>query len=232
MKLVSVPRSLFWPAAAVATIALALACGDHLLTDAGGPERDKAVVPAVLDVADPGCTDEDCPPDPGCTDEDCPPDPGCTDEDCPPDPGCTDEDCPPDPGCTDEDCPPQPCTNGDCPPYVVVIDVKPGSDPNSINCTNGMQVIPVALLTTDVFDATTVDHTTVAFDGATELHSTPQGLQRHEADVDGDGDVDLVFHFYLADTGLTCSSVVGTLTGQTFDGLTITGTDAVRMLLN
>ena len=35
--------------------------------------------------ADPGCTNEDCPPDPGCTNEDCPPDPGCTNEDCPPD---------------------------------------------------------------------------------------------------------------------------------------------------
>ena len=48
--------------------------------------------------------------------------------------------------------------------------------------------------------------------------------------MDGDGDIDLVFHFRLGDTGLTCSSIEGTLTGQTFDGKPIEGTDAVRMV--
>ena len=41
----------------------------------------------------------------------------------------------------------------------VEIDVKPGSDPNSINCTNNHGVIPVAILSSVDFDATTVDHT-------------------------------------------------------------------------
>jgi len=54
--------------------------------------------------------------------------------------------------------------------------------------------------------------------------------RRHEEDVDGDGDMDLVFHFRLGDTDLTCDSTEGTLTGETFDGLVIEGSDAVRMI--
>jgi hypothetical protein len=114
----------------------------------------------------------------------------------------------------------------------VDIDIKPGSDPSSINCDNVKGVIPVAILTTDQFDATTVDHTTVSFEGATETHVNKKtGVpRRHEEDVDDDGDIDLVLHFRLADTRLTCSSTEGTLTGEAFDGTPIEGTDATRMI--
>jgi hypothetical protein len=119
-----------------------------------------------------------------------------------------------------------------CGPLIVDIDIKPGSDPNSINCNNPPGVIAVAILTTDDFDATTVDHTTVTFEGAGETHIDKNtGLpRRHEEDVDGDGDIDLVFHFRLGDTGLDCASTEGTLSGETFDGQAIEGTDAVRMI--
>jgi len=113
----------------------------------------------------------------------------------------------------------------------VVIDIKPGSDPNSINCNNEKGVIPVAILTTGDFDATTVDHTMVTFEGAGETHVHKQSGEpkRHEEDVDGDGDVDLVFHFRLGDTTLTCASTEGTLVGETLDGQAIEGTDSVLM---
>ncbi len=119
-----------------------------------------------------------------------------------------------------------------CGPLQVDIDIKPGSDPNSINCTNEKGVIAVAILTTDDFDATTVDHTTVTFEGASETHVVKStGLaRRHEEDVDGDGDIDLVFHFRQGNTNLDCASTDGTLTGETFDGQAIEGTDAVRMI--
>ncbi len=110
----------------------------------------------------------------------------------------------------------------------VDIDIKP----NSMNCNNAQGVITAAILTTDDFDATTVDHTTVTFEGATETHVDKKSgvARRHEEDVDDDGDTDLVVHFRLGDTGLTCDSGEGTLEGETFDGQAITGTDAVRMI--
>ena len=114
----------------------------------------------------------------------------------------------------------------------VDIDIKPGSDPNSINCNNENETITVAILTTDDFDATTVDHTTVTFQGASETHVDKKTgvARRHEEDVDGDGDTDLVLHFRLGDTDLDCGSTDGTLTGETFDGQMIEGADAVRMI--
>jgi hypothetical protein len=53
---------------------------------------------------------------------------------------------------------------------------------------------------------------------------------RHEEDIDGDGDIDLVLHFALAQTSLTCNSEEGLLVGRTFDGLAIAGRDKIRMV--
>lgn len=119
------------------------------------------------------------------------------------------------------------------PPYIdVSIDIKPGSDPNSINCLNEKEVIPVAILSTPDFDATMVDHTTVVFQGASECHVDKKtGIaKRHEEDVDMDGDIDLVFHFFLSETDLDCSATEGMLTGETFDGTPISGSDAINMV--
>jgi hypothetical protein len=120
----------------------------------------------------------------------------------------------------------------------VDIDIKPGSDPNSIACSGDLgTLIPVAILTTDTFDATTVDHETVTFEGAMEAHQNPHGMIRHEEDVDDDGDLDLVLHFIFGETSLTeaeCPStepVEGVLTGETFDGQAIEGSDTVRLVL-
>ncbi len=117
-------------------------------------------------------------------------------------------------------------------PTRVDIDIKPGSDPNSINCNNDKQFVSVAILTTEGFDATTVDHTTVSFEGASETHVGKKSGEprRHEVDVDGDGDIDLVFHFRMGETGLGCGSAGGTLFGETFDGPAIIGADAILML--
>ena len=119
-------------------------------------------------------------------------------------------------------------------PHVIYVDldIKPGSFPNSINCNNWKEVITVAVLTTDDFDALSVDHATVTLEGAGELHVIKKTGEphRHVADVDEDGDLDLEFHFRLGDTDLTCGSVVGTLTGETYAGIPIEGSDSVRMI--
>ena len=117
---------------------------------------------------------------------------------------------------------------------LVILDIKPGTHPNSINCNNERGVIAVAILTYVDFDATTVDHTTVTFEGASETHENKRtgAPRRHEKDVDGDGDTDLVFHFRRGDTVLTCDSTEGTLAGETFDGQAIEFTDVILMISN
>jgi hypothetical protein len=112
----------------------------------------------------------------------------------------------------------------------VSIDIKPGGFPNSINPVSRGK-IPVAILTTDAtdntatFDATTVDPLTVRF-GATGTEAAPvhYGLE----DVDGDGDLDLILHFNTQSTGIKCGDISATLTGETFSGQAIRGTDSIR----
>ena len=103
------------------------------------------------------------------------------------------------------------------------IDIKPGSDPNSINLgSKGM--VPVAVLTTDDFDASTVDPVTVRFGGAAPVRWTME-------DVDGDGDTDLLFHFKTRELeDLNEESTEATLTGYTNDGEFIWGKDTVNIV--
>jgi hypothetical protein len=104
----------------------------------------------------------------------------------------------------------------------VEIDIKPGSYPNSINLkSNG--VVPVAVLTTDDFDASGVDPGTVAFAGASPLRWAIE-------DVDDDGDLDMVFHFKTQELNLDENSTEAELTGLTTDGDDISGTDDVRIV--
>jgi hypothetical protein len=106
----------------------------------------------------------------------------------------------------------------------VTLDIKPGSFPNSINPkSNG--VIPVAILTTDTFDATTVDPLSVRFGpkGAKEAHN-----KGHLEDVNKDKRLDLVLHFNTKATGVQCGDTSASLTGETFDGDPIQGSDAIK----
>lgn len=112
----------------------------------------------------------------------------------------------------------------------VDIDIKPGSDPNSINLRN-RGVIPVAILTTDTFDATTVDPASVCFGDAeepTERDCTEAHGTGHVEDVDGDGDDDLVLHFQTQETGIDPGDTEACLTGTTTGGTAIEGCDSVR----
>ncbi|MFG1691029.1 DUF5011 domain-containing protein [Gemmatimonadota bacterium] len=130
----------------------------------------------------------------------------------------------------------------------VDIDIKPGSDPNSINLGskgkgNGKVAGPnakiaVALFSTADFDATLVDVSTVTLGDLTGPE-TPVVLkkkgtyQASAEDVNGDGLMDMVFHFSratLIDNGdLTADSDGLYLTGTHVDG-DIEGWDAVRVI--
>ena len=120
----------------------------------------------------------------------------------------------------------------------VEIDIKPGDDISSINlASNGR--IAVAILTTDDFDASQVDASTVLFAEASAVHSAME-------DVDGDGDLDMVLHFLVEDTNLeeiyaqmlavdsesSHQSLAVSLTGATLDGTSITGSDGVDVFFS
>jgi CSLREA domain-containing protein len=120
------------------------------------------------------------------------------------------------------------------PTLVTVIDIKPGSNENPINIKTKNGVIPVAILTTPEFDALSVDHTSVTFGKtgveAMETHKKKKigELKRHEEDVDGDGDTDLMFHFRVGEAGLESGDTQAFLFGETLEGLAILGTDFIQ----
>jgi hypothetical protein len=117
----------------------------------------------------------------------------------------------------------------------VIIDIKPRCYPNTVNCRDRNGVIPVAVLSTPQFDATTIDANTVRFgpSGAQETHRDRSGnARRHVEDVNGDGLDDLVFHFRYGETGLTCVDEWAVLTGRTYGGVGILGRDSIRNTRN
>lgn len=110
------------------------------------------------------------------------------------------------------------------PPVLSVpIDIQPGSFPNTIN-PGSRGRIPVAILTTGAFDATTVDPTTVRF-GRSGTEAAP--VQSALEDVDADGDIDRILHFRTQDTGIQCGDTSASLTGRSLGGQAIGGSDTV-----
>ncbi len=111
-------------------------------------------------------------------------------------------------------------------PVEVLIDIKPGSDPNSFN-NDGHGVIPVAILTTDSFDAATVDPFSVSLNGAAVHVKGKSGNAGSLEDVDNDGDLDLVVQIEDVDGTYQAGDTLATLTGVTVDGFDIVGQDTI-----
>jgi len=111
----------------------------------------------------------------------------------------------------------------------ISIDIKPGSDPNSIN-TGSMGLVPVAILGSATFAVAQVDETTLMFGTASPAHdlSDPTTYNEHIQDVNDDGFDDLVSHYKQKDTGIMCGDTEATLTGVLLDGTPIGGTDSVN----
>ena len=104
-----------------------------------------------------------------------------------------------------------------------VIDIKPGSDTNSINLRS-KGVIPVAILTTEDFDALSVDAASVSFAGAPVVKFQIE-------DVDGDGNNDMLFFFKTAALSeLTFGSTEAALNGKTVDGTPFSGADIIHIV--
>ena len=112
----------------------------------------------------------------------------------------------------------------------VHIDIKPGSAQNPINLgSHGL--IPVAILSTPTFDARTVVATSVCFGdagNASQRDCTEAHGKRHVADVNGDGRLDLLFHFEVKETGIDPGDTTACLTGTTHTGVHVEGCDSIR----
>lgn len=111
----------------------------------------------------------------------------------------------------------------------LTIDIKPGSDPNSINL-GSRGSIPVAILSTATFDSPRrLDLWSLTFgrtgDEASLAFCNPSG-----EDVNGDGLLDQVCHFRTEATGFQPGDPVGVLKGRTTTCVAASGTDAVRVL--
>ncbi|MHC4585314.1 MAG: hypothetical protein ACYS3N_12335, partial [Planctomycetota bacterium] len=114
----------------------------------------------------------------------------------------------------------------------LTIDIKPGSDTNCINLKS-WGVVPVAVLTTDSFEAgTLVPDYSILFAGASPVHTTL-------CDVDKDGDQDMLYHFRTQKLDLDETSTTATLTATLKSTMTkssaatagdvIEGTDKVKI---
>lgn len=112
----------------------------------------------------------------------------------------------------------------DC-PILVSIDIKPGSYPNCFN-SNEHGVIPVAILGSEDFDASTVDPFTVVLDGAGVRVKGKSGNAGSLEDVNLDGYMDLVVQI-VDDGGYSPGDTAATLTGKTYDLVPIQGTDSI-----
>lgn len=118
------------------------------------------------------------------------------------------------------------------PPVEVDIDIKPGSDRNPVN-PKSEGVLPVAVFTTEEFDATDIDPSTVLLAGA-PLAQNPDdgGWMIHEEDVNEDGLLDAMLQFETEemDVELLVDGEYAVLTGSTFEGMDFVGWDNVTIV--
>jgi hypothetical protein len=116
-------------------------------------------------------------------------------------------------------------------PKNVLIDIKPGSYPNSINLgSNG--VVPVAILSTASFDATMVDPATVVMAGAgVAMRGKANRYMTSSQDVNADGRLDLVLQVETENLDPTqLQDGYATVVGTTLAGVPIIGTDSIVLV--
>ncbi len=115
-------------------------------------------------------------------------------------------------------------------PIHAVIDIKPGSYPNSFGAKSKGK-IPVALLGSATFDVMMVDDGTVQFGDAPTPFGDAAGSDNNISieDVNKDGFMDKVYHFNFVETNLDPSDVIGCLGGE-INGLDFLGCDSVNIV--
>jgi hypothetical protein len=115
-------------------------------------------------------------------------------------------------------------------PIDVLIDIKPGSDPNCFN-NNGAGVIPVAILGSESFDVTHIDAASVRL-ASMQVKAVGKSdkLLASIEDSNGDGFADLIVKIHDEDGVFELGEVEAELTGnllQDFDATPIKGNDSI-----
>lgn len=96
---------------------------------------------------------------------------------------------------------------------LISIDIKPGNRQLTKINPKSKGVVPVAILSSDTFDALTVDQASLRFGGTGDENSLAH-CQKDGKDVNGDGLPDLVCHFDNQMANFDESSVEGTVKGK------------------
>ncbi len=110
----------------------------------------------------------------------------------------------------------------------VAMVVKVGGDLAPINPkSNG--VVPVAIMTTDDFDALSVDPASLNFGAEGRADGTGASPASYNLeDVDDDQRPDLVAHFRTQETGIVCGATLATLVGLTSSDQEINGSASIK----
>jgi hypothetical protein len=102
-----------------------------------------------------------------------------------------------------------------------LIDIKPRENPENVIDLNKDRELKVAIVGATTFDALQVDPATINF-GPIEAGS----VSYKEQDYNRDGFSDLILIFNLSETGIACGDTKATLTGETYSGEAIQGSDS------
>ena len=113
----------------------------------------------------------------------------------------------------------------------VSIDIKPGSDPNSINLGSS-GVIPVAILSSADFDAVAeINPDTISLAGArVKMVGKSNKLLCHAEDVNADALADLVCKVETAEFMIETGESVAVLEADTFGGTPVRGEDSIKIV--
>lgn len=109
------------------------------------------------------------------------------------------------------------------------LDIKPGNREFAVLNPKSKGVIPVALLSSDKFDAVKVDVKSVTF-GATGDERSLKRCGKYGVDINGDGRADLMCHFQNDLAKFSPADLTAVVKGKTVDGMGFEGRGALKVI--
>jgi hypothetical protein len=107
----------------------------------------------------------------------------------------------------------------------VKIDVKPGDEPTMVERNRG-GFLPVAIISTDQFDAVSLDVASIRI-GPTGTEA--EAARTTKSDVNEDKRTDLLVLVRVQDLNIKCGDTAIRMTAKTNDGVAVEGMEAVKV---